>query len=377
MPSSKSKSKGKSAPSNGDSKPAGKKAEQTVVEAAKEEAPAATKETPLVPADSGTRDENDLKVIEEVLQTLGLKADEFNTQDKLNAMCLIFKDTAAENIKLKDSMANMITQMEKNEQTKSALQKLCEALKTQVTLKEEENNLRLQEETQKRIEVTKSFESTMTELSKLIETHSSHNNSLREENTIMSKKLEELLRDFEKRETHVQQLTKEFQLQTELYETRLSKIKIEKAEMNADFTKERLELHKTLAESRKDMDILMTREDNYKEQIELYSTQYEQLEKGVGDKQANFSQFRTEIDKLTKMLRKVESDTRDWKDKFEASNEQVRKMNTAGVERENELEATKKKLAAMEKLNRALQTERANLLTQTKELTKAGQDKPS
>ena len=40
-------------------------------------------------------------------------------------------------------------QLEKNDMTKAALQKLCNALKAQVNLKDEENNLKLQEETQK------------------------------------------------------------------------------------------------------------------------------------------------------------------------------------------------------------------------------------
>jgi len=104
---------------------------------------------------------------------------------------------------MKETVANLTGQLEKNDLTKSALQKLCDALKTQVNLKEEENNLKLQEETQKRIEISKTFESTMNELTKLIETHSAHNASLRDENMSMAKKLEELLRDFESRETKI------------------------------------------------------------------------------------------------------------------------------------------------------------------------------
>jgi hypothetical protein len=38
----------------------------------------------------------------------------------------------------------------------------------------------------------------------------------------------------------------------------------------------------------------------------------------------NFAHFRTEIDKLTKRLRGMERDTAEWKEKFEASNDQVK-----------------------------------------------------
>ena len=102
--------------------------------------------------------------------------------------------------RLKDTLVNMNGQLEKNDMTKAALQKLCDALRTQVSLKDEENNLKLQEETQKRIEIAQNFEATMNELTKLIESHSSHNTSLRTENAEMTKQMEALLQEYEKRE---------------------------------------------------------------------------------------------------------------------------------------------------------------------------------
>lgn len=108
---------------------------------------------------------------------------------------------------MKGSVENMNAQLEKNDMTKAALQKLCDALRTQVNLKDEENNLKLQEETQKRIDITKNFETTMQELTKLIETHSSHNTALREENVGMAKKLQELLQEFEDREGRLERVS--------------------------------------------------------------------------------------------------------------------------------------------------------------------------
>lgn len=109
--------------------------------------------------------------------------------------------------RMKGSVENMNAQLEKNDMTKAALQKLCDALRTQVNLKDEENNLKLQEETQKRIDITKNFETTMQELTKLIETHSSHNTALREENVGMAKKLQELLQEFEDREGRLERVS--------------------------------------------------------------------------------------------------------------------------------------------------------------------------
>lgn len=90
---------------------------------------------------------------------------------------------------MKEELKNLTTQAEKQEQTKGALQNLITALKTQITLTKEEGDLKLKEETHKRIECSKSFQATMTELSTLIETHTAHNSKLREENSKMAQKL--------------------------------------------------------------------------------------------------------------------------------------------------------------------------------------------
>ena len=68
--------------------------------------------------------------------------------------------------------------MDKNDQTKEALQKLCKALKTQVDLKSEEGELKLKEETQKRIDATTSFQTVITDLSTLVEKHNMHNKTI-------------------------------------------------------------------------------------------------------------------------------------------------------------------------------------------------------
>jgi len=90
------------------------------------------------------------------------------------------------------------------------------------------------------------------------------------------------------------------------------------------------------------------------------------MSKGVSDKKTNVGTFKTQVDNLNGKLKKLESETTVWKEKFQESNEVVVKMNAAKADSDRELEVTKKKLAAMEKLNRALQEERSNLLAQAK-----------
>merc|ERR1711997_64105 len=150
----------------------------------------------------------------------------------------------------------------------------------------------------------------------------------------------------------VKMIAEEFKLKSDLYEAQIAKAKVEKAELNADFNKERLELQKQQLEAKK--------------QIELYASQYDSMVKGVNDKKTNVGTFKTQVDNLNQKLKTLQSDTTMWKEKFDESNEVVVKMNTATANSGIELEATKRKLAAMEKLNRTLQAERTKLLVEVK-----------
>ena len=116
-------------------------------------------------------------------------------------------------------------------------------------MKTEEGELKLKEETQKRIDATTSFQNTISELSVLVEKHNMHNRNLQDENKALGEQLKELLGSHEKREDKIEQLRHEFSLQIQLFEAQLAKAKLEKTEITADFNKERLELQKKVMEA--------------------------------------------------------------------------------------------------------------------------------
>ena len=63
----------------------------------------------------------------------------------------------------------------------------------------------------------------------------------------------------------------------------------------------------------------MGRETNLKDQLELYQTQVKDMESNLGGTSSTFQNFRKEMDRLTKQLRKVERDTEEWQNKFQES----------------------------------------------------------
>ena len=126
-------------------------------------------------------------------------------------------------------------------------------------MKTEEGELKLKEETQKRIDATTSFQNTISELSVLVEKHNMHNRNLQDENKALGEQLKELLGSHEKREDKIEQLRHEFSLQIQLFEAQLAKAKLEKTEITADFNKERLELQKKVMEADEQVKKLIVR----------------------------------------------------------------------------------------------------------------------
>jgi len=306
--------------------------------------------------------------VKEILGQLDIDSPSISAEEKIKILCTVFKTSITENVNYKEASRNIVEQLDKNEQTKEALQKLCKALKQQVDLKTEEGELKLREETQKRIDATSSFQSTISELSTLVEKHNMHNRNLQGENKALGDKLKELLESHEKREDKIENLRNEFSLQIQLFEAQLAKAKLEKTEITADFNKERLELQKKVMEADEQAMLFMKREDMLKEQIEIYQQQYSDIEKNIGGTSKNFQYFKKEIERVTNELKKVEVDTAEWKAKFEDSQELVKKMNYQNLDREKELEGAKRKLVAMEKLNRHLSQERTNLMKEVEAL---------
>lgn len=322
---------------------------------------------PSKEAKQETNAEKDVRVVDEILSKLELNNPDYTTEEKLEALCLVFRETIAENVKYKNASANITEQLEKNEQTKAALQNLCKALKTQIELKEEEGDLRLREEAQKRLECTQNFETVIKDLTKLVTDNTDVNQKLKQENAQMGGKMQELVASHDQAVGKYHSLKEEYGLQMKLFDAKLAKAQLEKTEVSANANEQRLELQKMLLESDAKVTMMMGRETNLKDQLELYQTQVKDMESNLGGTTSTFQNFRKEMDRLTKQLRKVERDTEEWQNKFQESQEHIQRMNKANLEREKEFQALERKLQAMEKLNRHLNEERTKRIQEHKE----------
>lgn len=306
------------------------------------------------------------KSVARILEKIKLDANMTDPQ-KVDTLCILFKKIIEENNLLKCELGMMGEQMQKSNQAKEAVKQLNSAYKMQIGLVKEENELKLQEEAAKRAECVSSYQSTMGELSTLLETHTGQNSRLRDENVGLGEKLTFLIQEGEKRENQFAHRLTEFQLQIKLLEHQVTKAQIEKSEVKADMTKERLEIAQELSLERERNTNLEETCRLLKEQSSIYQAQLDDLSTGAGNNTKSFQHFKTQIDKLNAAMRELDRDTHQWREKYEVSSNQVKKMNAQSLEREKEVAQLKKKLESMVKLNRTLTEERNQMVAKMEE----------
>jgi len=206
----------------------------------------------------------------------------------------------------------------------------------------------------------------MTELSSLLETHTGQNSRLRDQNGEMSEQMTSLLKETTKREGQIERMQTEFQLQMKLLEHQVTKAHIEKAEVKANMTQERMMIAQELTMERDRSLNLEHTLRLLREQSDIYQKQMAEFMSGAGKNNKSFKHFKTQIDKLTTSMGTLEKETAQWREKSELSSQQVKKMNQLTMEKDKDLTALKKKLESMIKLNKTLSKERTDLIGKIK-----------
>merc|ERR1739838_509682 len=229
------------------------------------------------------------------------------------------KDAAEENSELQNEANEVNGQMKKHMEAKDAIKALNVFLKKQIDLVKLESELRLQEEQSKREQSMGGYQNTMSELSVLLETDKEKNTSLRDQNGEMADQVLLLVNETEKREGQIEKMQMEFQLQIKLLEHQVAKAQIEKAEVKADMTKERLEIMKELAAERDRNCKLDESVQLLKKQAEIYQKQMGELQKGAGNSTKSFEFFKGQIEKLTDQMVELEKESAQWKEKSDVN----------------------------------------------------------
>uniref|UniRef100_A0A2K6GZ66 Taxilin gamma n=1 Tax=Propithecus coquereli TaxID=379532 RepID=A0A2K6GZ66_PROCO len=229
---------------------------------------------------------------------------------------------------------------------RSKLESLCRELQRHNKTLKEENMQQAREEEERRKEATTHFQITLNEIQAQLEQHDIHNAKLRQENIELGEKLKKLIEQYALREEHIDKVFKHKELQQQLVDAKL--------QQTTQLIKEADEKHQRERE-------FVSSTSFFYLFLSLYMDKFEEFQTTMAKSNELFTTFRQEMEKMTKKIKKLEKETIIWRTKWENNNKALLQMAEEKTVRDKEYKAFQIKLERLEKLCRALQTERNEL----------------
>lgn len=299
--------------------------------------------------------------------TTALKA--LPPEEQVSTLLAKYAEMAEENKRLQTSMKTgerqvQVLQRDKDQLesehtkvilAKSKLESLCRELQKQNKLIKEENLARLREEEKRRKEVSTKFSVTLSEISNLMKENSDKNSKLRDENQDMATRLQDLIKQYEAREAHVQKMVKQKELQCQLSEAKLAKQQIEITEDREKMLLEKKTLLEEVAAYQKKTQQMSLNEISLRTQLNSYMEKYEDFQKTLEKSNQIFHTFKKEMEEMAKKIKKTEKDTKSWKERWEGANKALLEMVTERSLLEKQLDLQVKQNKQLQNLCRALQ----------------------
>ncbi|GAB6020857.1 hypothetical protein CHUAL_003507 [Chamberlinius hualienensis] len=300
-----------------------------------------------------------LKTPEERLAALCKKyTDLLEEHRALNVTYKVKERCNAQLIKEKEQLQ---TDYSKAVLARSRLEGLCRELQRQCKVVKEESLLRVKEEEEKRKEVSAKFQTTLTEISTLMQDNNQKNSVLRDENLKLSQKLKTLADQYEIREQHFEKVLEHKALEIQLSEAKLAKANMTNAEDKEKHLKEKQKLLEDLTEYQKRCTDFASNEVQLRAQLAMYTEKYSEFQDTLSKSNQVFTSFKGEMEKMSKKIKKLESETGTWKARWENSNKAFLEMAKEKQIHEADVGKMQKKISQLEKLCRALQVERNTL----------------
>ncbi|XP_067317668.1 alpha-taxilin-like isoform X2 [Anolis sagrei] len=251
---------------------------------------------------------------------------------------------------------------------RSKLESLCRELQRHNCILKEEGDQRARKEEEKRKEVTSHFQVTLNDIQLQMEQHNERNSKLRQENMELAERLKKLIEQYELREEHIDKVFKHKDLQQQLVDAKLHQAQemLKKAEERHQ--REKDFLLKEAVESQRMCELMKQQETHLKQQLALYTEKFKEFQNTHSKSSEVFTTFKQEMEKMTKKIKKLEKETTMYRSRWESSNKALLEMAEEKTLRDKELEGLQAKIQCLEKLCRALQTERNDLNKKVQDL---------
>ncbi|KAF8778807.1 alpha-taxilin-like [Argiope bruennichi] len=314
------------------------------------------------------------KTIDQILKSLG----NGTAEEKLHLLCKKHLEVTEElrllDPRFKQLERQIITQQREKEQlqaennrlilAKSRLEGLCRELQRQSKAIKEESLLRIKAEEEKRKEIANKFQSTLNDISALMQENSKKNVTLRQENAELATKLKSLVDNYEVWEQHMSKIVQQKELETQLAKAKHAKVNLLLKQETEKFLREKQALLENLSELQKRCTLLTTNELQLRTELGDYTSKYEEFQNVLSNSSKVFATFKNDMESTSKKIKKLEKETNVYKQKWESSNNALLEMINHKEKQDKEFANAQQRIATLEKLCRALQAERNELRNQ-------------
>lgn len=208
--------------------------------------------------------------------------------------------------------------------------------------------LTIQEEEDKRLEVSSRFQKTFDDLNTVMQDSNSKNLKLQQANTELAEQLQLMHKRAKQVEEQMDRMRHQVILEKQLCDSNIAKEKLHAQVERELWNQERDALQMSLKKSEEVRTQLQANAKVMQDQIHLYIKKCDEFEKTINKSNKLFEKCRTEMMSMNTKMMAMEKDSKTWKDEW--------------MKRDQEAEMGKKKIARLEKLCRDLQRERNDFL---------------
>ncbi|BFZ25049.1 hypothetical protein BsWGS_28088 [Bradybaena similaris] len=301
------------------------------------------------------------KSVEHILRALNSLQ---SPEEKLAALCKKFADLHEEHRMLQTSFKTqqrtLTTVVREKDQlqsehtkammAKSKLESLCRELQKHNKVIESESIKRAKESDEKRKEISAHFSNTISEIQNQMSDNSEKNNLLRKENENLAEQLRVFMTQCQARDEHVKKLQEQHDLENKLGAARLAQADAIIRDLEERGNKEKELMLLKLTEVTKKSQLTES-------QLELYKSKYDEFSSLHTRSSETFQRYKTDMDKMTKRIKRLEKDGLQWKSKWESTSKTLVEMYEAKNKADQEAAVSAQKVKKLESLCRALQAE--------------------
>jgi len=191
---------------------------------------------------------------------------------------------------VQNQLRKAVSQATRGKAQINQLHQLCKELQRQKEIKSEESNTHRRNN----LELTTKFETSLTSISDQLNKHSDDRLAQAEENIKLRDQLREVAKYNEIRDEHYAKLLKTKDLERQIAEAKLQEV------TQSSLAK--------VASSEMELTRLRVSEKELRAQLSEYSTKFEQVQETLKKSNELFTTFKTEMDKMSKQVKKVQKE---------------------------------------------------------------------